>query len=461
MSKFGATILWALLLAVTPARGEDYLKNLPDIEAREFTVTVQRISTSGRVTLFDVIRDEPLKAGTIVLIRENEAPVMAFRVLKVYPEKSQFAGRKVREYPKSPTLQKEASFGAIEKIQDIFPVPITPEQASQDAIDIKELETAPSADDVESLLDGTDDLGSVEKAPPAEEPTSTLEKPEAIDPSAIDATELDPKALPSTEDSLDDGLLDTNDLGLDLLAEGGDEADEILGDLENTESVTAELDPNDPNLEPLPKVQKYDPVLDAGTSPTPLESLKDAAPDESGRFADFQDGTNEFVLEEYRRIDRDKHWLSVGIGYFRNAKTGGDSGYYTGLGLKYGVNLDYGLWLNSNQLQDSLVVEFAAGSYRISNYSGEGSSDSYTIAPLGATLRYNLHTNSGFVPFAYAGLTKNFILANTEGTAIALSELSQISGAFGIGILSQLGPRWFLRFDLGFDLIGGGLMLRF
>ncbi len=110
-------------------------EKLPEIEAKIYESQVVRKSHSGRIYLLNA--DQLPNEGRILLFKKNAGPAMAFRAIKRYPDKNQFAAKVVRKYPEYDTLKKEDRFLTIEKISDIIPPPPT----ESDLKDLEELES--------------------------------------------------------------------------------------------------------------------------------------------------------------------------------------------------------------------------------------------------------------------------------------------------------------------------------
>ena len=121
--------------AASEPSGDD--ERLPDIEAKTFDVKVMRRSRSGNVYVFETSEEQPLHTGKILLLREGIQPVMAFRVLRDYSDKNQFAAKWVRRYRGIDQLNPSTSYLAIEKIADREAPPLT----VQDRAELKEVES--------------------------------------------------------------------------------------------------------------------------------------------------------------------------------------------------------------------------------------------------------------------------------------------------------------------------------
>ncbi len=138
-------------------------EKLPDITAKVYDLTIIGRSRSQKVYMAkNNVRQAP-NPGRIILLKQELRNIMAFRVLKAYPNTQQFAIKRVRVYPGYPNLNPGVTFRAIEKIADYFPPPPT----EQDKRDLRELEgnlEDPTAA-LEELPSNTDDENQA-PAPP-------------------------------------------------------------------------------------------------------------------------------------------------------------------------------------------------------------------------------------------------------------------------------------------------------
>jgi hypothetical protein len=107
-----------------------------EIEALGFDVSASKKSSSLRVYLFDDINSAKPRAGRIMLLRQGKENVMAFRILKNYPGRNQFAAAKIKTYS-APDLPLGEPFRALLKVADL--APLTPNQLQEDATDLKDL----------------------------------------------------------------------------------------------------------------------------------------------------------------------------------------------------------------------------------------------------------------------------------------------------------------------------------
>lgn len=118
-------------LALSPqslARADEVL---PEIIAKTYTLQVAKRSHSNRVYIFKNRASEIPVPGQILLFKENDQPVMGFRVLKVYPDDNRLAAKRVRRYRKHAPLAVGESFLAVEKLRDLMPDTLTEDDAEE------------------------------------------------------------------------------------------------------------------------------------------------------------------------------------------------------------------------------------------------------------------------------------------------------------------------------------------
>lgn len=168
-------------------------ENLPEIQAKTYALKVKKRSNSNRVYLFeDVAQGQPV-VGRILLLKKEDNPVMAFRVLKTYPEQPQFAAKRVRRYGDVRILENDAVLVAVEKVGDIVAVPNT----AEDNADLRELEgAAPEAKD--PALDVDPDLPQVQPYDPELDAGTT---PPPVGGIHSDGSSIDPRPDEDDDDT--------------------------------------------------------------------------------------------------------------------------------------------------------------------------------------------------------------------------------------------------------------------
>lgn len=169
---------------------------LHPIEARTYPVTVLKRSASYRVYLIDDKSAAQPSEGKILLLKRNFAPAMALRVLKTYPEKKEFAAKRVQMYDNRRVLDEKENYLAIEKVGDL---PLPPLD-SQDRADLKELEggAPPPPPPGPPVPPGSASAGDPNDLPP---PPPPAEGGDASLPPGVDPAP--PPAPPEESDSLE------------------------------------------------------------------------------------------------------------------------------------------------------------------------------------------------------------------------------------------------------------------
>ncbi len=213
---------------------------------------------------------------------------------------------------------------------------------------------------------------------------------------------------------------------------------------------------------------KYDPELDVEGSQPPtgaVESVRAGEePSQAPAFDSDEDEDREFkelVVDEIFPLEVNDQAVSAQFGYFRNLNADGGAGYSAGGGVRWTWVTSKLLWLKQPQIQDSISVEAGLALYKILNYADAG--DAFTVVPFTAIGRYNILLGESLGAFAYAGLVKNTVTSaiSSEDTVPSIALLDNFAPALGIGLNFRVGPNWDARFDLGLDMIGAGIMLKF
>lgn len=235
--------------------------------------------------------------------------------------------------------------------------------------------------------------------------------------------------------------------------------DEIEEEVKKEEGQKPEVLQFDPDLDTSadknkdksgkPAIMENDPELDSTT--------KDGAPTEE---PPTEEDISSITVEEIEPLDTNTHWLTGQFAYTKNYTPAGESAHYTAFGARYGLTLGTMVFQDTKKVQDSFVLEGSVFLYKIIDYN-EDKKDAYTIMPFGTTLRYNILVGQDFSPFFYIGFVKNFVLAAFQATDEDIKRLSSTLFALGTGLTFRVGPSWHFRFDLGLDMIGAGIMLRF
>jgi hypothetical protein len=377
---------------------------LPPIEARSYDVLIARRSSSQRVYLFDDPTGREPQVGRILVLKRGEGEdrhnVMAFRIVRVYPERKQFAVRRIRWYLNYRVLDPGMSFLAIEKKGDLK----IPSLSTEDIEDLNEVE---GGRPIPGVIDAETD--------PSENPHSHLNRNLKLNP-------------------YDEGV-DVNGV----------------------------------------RIKKYDPMLDAGDIPPPVDDLSDPAKngtntndteirdidDEVFDPMDSEDDEALSGIDEIRAFEPHHHSLSAELGAIRNNGPNGSSGVFKSPLFRYSFNPTNTLFVRNASVQDSFTVEVALGGYNVSNFSGPTAGDSYTVFFAGPGARYNLFITENIGFFIYGGIFKNWLIASNNASEPHRAALTSLIPAAGGGVLLKIGPSWFVRVNAGYDGLTGGIALRF
>jgi hypothetical protein len=404
-------------------------QELPPIDATTFPVTIERRSLSGHVYLLSTPGEIP-DVGRLILLKKDSTPVMAFRVLKRYQGKNQFAGKWMRRYNDVKQLEATQNYTAVQKVSDRTPeTPLT----NQDKKDLSEIEK-PAAPPVPEVPppEAVAPPPTAEAAPAAEASPAAGDKQAAIADNTIPPA---PEAVPSTPP-------------------------------ENLPPPEAPLPAPEAAAPPAPapSPDSFDSELDAGTSPPPKGAPEVATESAEAKEPETGDDLSSVMVEEKRLPQHDSNFISAGVGVYMNynngSGTGGVSFYTPGGFIGYSHILKQSVFLKGGKgPADDLAVEGSAGYYKILTLVNSG--DSYTVVPLKGDLRYTVMISDDFGIFGYGGLEQNVVAATVAPTQTAQQSLNSLVPAVGLGLLFRAGPSWYVRLDGGYDGAGLSLALRF
>jgi hypothetical protein len=74
---------------------------------------------------------------------------------------------------------------------------------------------------------------------------------------------------------------------------------------------------------------------------------------------------------------------------------------------------------------------------------------------------YESHQSSSWSWFVYGGLWRNWVASQANATELEVAALSLFQPALGVGAKIEVGPNWYLKLNLGIDLMSVGLSLSF
>jgi len=446
--------LTTLALSAPSWADESSDEELPTIEAITFPVTIERRSSSGHVYLLSTTGEIP-ETGRLILLKKDSAPVMAFRILRQYGGKKQFAAKWMRRYNSIKQLDPAQSYMALEKLSDNSgAVPLT----NQDKKDLSEIEK-PAEPAVEPSPAPSAPTAEVAPIPGSEALTAPAPPPEASPPPAVadNAVPPPPESGATTPPEVPPPLPTEAPVAAAPEAPPPAPAPDAAMD-ESLPKPSAEEGLPKPAA-PVPRPEGYDSELDSGTSPPPKavsETIAEAKDPEA-------DDLSTVMVEEKPLATHDVNFLGLGAGIYLNDKVqnGATTSFYTPGGfLLYSRILKQNIYFKGGKgAADDLSFDAWMGYYKILTLINSG--DSYTVIPLKASARYTVMFSDDFGVFAYGGLEQNVVAATTNPDANAQKGLSSTIPAVGVGAIFRAGPSWYVRFDGGYEGVDLSLAIRF
>ena len=397
---------------------------LTDIEAHQARITPLQMSHSGRVYRFKMDPASLPKTGNIILVSDDQKPVMAFRVLKTEEGTGELIAKRVRRYDTTGELKLNENYTEIEKIADLVtPPPPEPSQyvpGAQPELDpniSKTLKPVPRSTPAPDV-----------NAPPLLDGTSGLPHQSGQETTPSSSSDMDNPSAPSTG-------------GMD--------------------------------------VEKFDSDLDNGSSPRDLKSNSHSQTPPQQRYQQTQESLDEEIPSQMIEsksnlevVEKTTLWpyqnmIGFQVGSYRNTSNFSFSNMTQNSGFSgtYSHLLQRNVFIQHSPIQDSLNLEGAFTYYSRSNFTGNN--DTYTILPLRAELRYDVYLSEYWAFAGYVGLQYNFLLGtdNVNVASFPVEDTAKgvISGpqfTLGVGIFYNIGPQWYLRADLGWDRLALGLSVK-
>lgn len=470
-SSISVVVKATALLAISHL-GFSMEEDLPDIDVRKYDLQVMQKSPTGQTYVLEDPGIAEPRVGRIILLRKNKEPQMALRVLKTYRDKKQIAAKRVRLYADITDLPINQTFETLEKVTDLAPRPPTPDELAE----LRELEAevamdshgmdaapdpAPPPDLVPSTFPATAPDLAAAPMPQAASTAGTAPDPMgapnpvgAPDPVGAPAPDgapgMEVAAAPAPESAPDP-------MGApapDELAPSPD-SETLVNDLAGARTKSKFSSSSMEIYEDTPEILAYDQDLDGGTLPPPRGFDPEPMDDDDDDLRD-----SDITVQEVRPLDPFRNNLNAHFGYLRNNGADGGSRSFAAGGFRYGLRAGRLIFAKQPHIQDVMTLEGGLFMYKVLNFI-EGANDSYTVMPLVGTLRYTLLFGESFGLFTYGGVAMNRIIASTNSRDEGTAALNSVLPAFGLGMLFQIGPQWEMRLDLGLDMIGAGLVLRF
>lgn len=184
--------------------------------------------------------------------------------------------------------------------------------------------------------------------------------------------------------------------------------------------------------------------------------------DEEDLFNSTTLNDDDLSLEETsKRLIKTDNLLSAGVGLIAGYDAAGESKRYVHFNASWGY-----------QLSDNIFGEIGAGVNTINDYPSTG----LDTRMLNFTARFKYTFSAPFYSYLMPYVGYQMIKADSPGAGVddgtttevqrkaelaAVDDLKKSSVIFGVTVLKRIVPGWFIRADLGSDIISGGLTLEF
>jgi hypothetical protein len=217
----------------------------------------------------------------------------------------------------------------------------------------------------------------------------------------------------------------------------------------------ASLNPDEAKKKQL---EKEDQLSETKTEPKPEPKPDNRNNDQLEESTDSPDNTSQSVLE-VQTYDNYRFWLSAGFGVIQsiNPNNSQSIGYLNAGNARFGVTIAKHIYFKSSVAQDSFALEATVFGYKFIG----SAADTYTVASVIPTMRYNINFGERFGIFVYGGMSQAFVISGINALQSTLTALTLPIPAFGGGVLFQIGPAWYTRLDAGYESVTLNLLLRF
>jgi hypothetical protein len=120
-------------------------------------------------------------------------------------------------------------------------------------------------------------------------------------------------------------------------------------------------------------------------------------------------------------------------------------------------------FLFSGRVQDALGFDLSLMFTKLNEYTPAGG-DAFALLPMTFAGKYTVYPSEGFGVTGYLGFFRSNVIAS-KGQDPEYSEalflLSYVQPIVGVGLSFEVGPQWWLQFELGSDQLGANLGVRF
>lgn len=199
------------------------------------------------------------------------------------------------------------------------------------------------------------------------------------------------------------------------------------------------------------------------TPKTPEESAKNTSKvqDEDDLFNSTTLNDDDLSLEETsKRLIKTDNLISAGIGMISGLDVDGSTKKYTHMNGSWGYQVSDNIWAELGVGTNTITDFPAAGiDTRMINFTGKLK---YTFnAPFYSYLMPYVGYQVINVNSPGAGVDTGDVDADLENELKLVDDLKKSTVIFGVTVLKRIVPGWFIRADLGSDILSGGLTLEF
>lgn len=197
-------------------------------------------------------------------------------------------------------------------------------------------------------------------------------------------------------------------------------------------------------------------------APKEAEKIESKVQDEDDLFNSTTLNDDDLSLEETsKRLIKTDNLISAGVGLISGKDSEGNSTNYTHINGSWGY-----------QLSDNIWAELGLGTNTVTDYPSTGI-DTRLVNVTGK-LKYTF--NAPFYSYVMPYVGYQVINVDSPGAGVpddvkgdteleaeiqAVEDLKKSTIIFGVTVLKRMVPGWFIRADLGSDIISGGLTLEF
>jgi hypothetical protein len=168
------------------------------------------------------------------------------------------------------------------------------------------------------------------------------------------------------------------------------------------------------------------------------------------------------VVEEIADYEQERSYLAYRLSLIRLPAYEKGFLFPAASGFRYSHTLIHP-FLFSGRVQDALGFDLSLMFTKLNEYTPAGG-DAFALLPMTFAGKYTVYPSEGFGVTGYLGFFRSNVIAS-KGQDPEYSEalflLSYVQPIVGVGLSFEVGPQWWLQFELGSDQLGANLGVRF